>query len=59
MSINDDNTNNAFDARTMIAIVMMVVVITAGMAIQNFFFPRENLPVQAPAATTQSSHRRQ
>lgn len=55
MSINDDNTNNAFDARTMIAIVMMVVVITAGMAIQNFFFPRENLPVQAPAPTTQSA----
>lgn len=53
MSINDDNTNNAFDAKTMIAIVMMVVVITAGMAIQNYFFPRENLPPQAPVATTQ------
>jgi YidC/Oxa1 family membrane protein insertase len=53
MSINDDNTNNAFDARTMIAIVMMVVVITAGMAIQNFFFPRENLPPQAPVSATQ------
>lgn len=55
MSINDDNTNNAFDAKTMIAIVMMVVVITAGMAIQNYFFPRETLPPQAPAATTQTA----
>ena len=55
MSINDDNTNNAFDAKTMIAIVMMVVVITAGMAIQNYFFPRETLPPQAPAATTQAA----
>lgn len=55
MSINDDNTNSAFDAKTVIAIVMMVVVITAGMAIQNFLFPRENLPPQAPAAATQAA----
>lgn len=51
MSINDDDNNKAFDARTMIAIVLMVVVITVGMAVQNYFFPRQPLPVE-PAATT-------
>jgi len=58
MSINDDDTNKAFDARTMIAIVLMVVVITVGMAVQNYFFPKPGLPVepqaaQAPAASAQ------
>ncbi|HQO66666.1 MAG TPA: hypothetical protein PLI66_07995, partial [Spirochaetales bacterium] len=51
MSINDDDNNKAFDARTMIAIVLMVVVITVGMAVQNYFFPRQPLPVE-PVATT-------
>ena len=51
MSINDDDNNKAFDARTMIAIVLMVVVITVGMAVQNYFFPRQPLPVE-PATTT-------
>ncbi len=55
MSINEDDNNKAFDARTMIAIVLMVVVITVGMAVQNHFFPKQPLPVepvatQAPAA---------
>lgn len=52
MSINDDDNNKAFDARTMIAIVLMVVVITAGMAVQNYFFPRQPLPVEPPATTS-------
>ncbi|OHD14828.1 MAG: hypothetical protein A2Z96_07875 [Spirochaetes bacterium GWB1_48_6] len=56
MSINNDDNNKAFDAKTMIAIVLMVVVITVGMAVQNYFFPKPGLPVesqstQAPAAT--------
>ncbi|MDX9899757.1 MAG: membrane protein insertase YidC [Spirochaetia bacterium] len=50
MSINEDDNNKAFDAKTMIAIVLMVVVITVGMAVQNFFFPKTPLPV-APQAT--------
>jgi len=60
MSINEDDNNKAFDARTMIAIVLMVVVITVGMAVQNHFFPKQQLPVepaatQAPAAPAASS----
>ncbi|PKL25838.1 MAG: membrane protein insertase YidC [Spirochaetae bacterium HGW-Spirochaetae-3] len=51
MSINEDDNNKAFDAKTMIAIVLMVVVITVGMAVQNHFFPKQPLPV-APQATT-------
>ncbi|MFH0824148.1 MAG: hypothetical protein V2B18_15460, partial [Pseudomonadota bacterium] len=47
MSINNDDSNKAFDAKTMIAIVLMVVVITAGMAIQNYFFPKPGLPAEA------------
>ncbi|MGD9941388.1 MAG: membrane protein insertase YidC [Clostridia bacterium] len=53
MSIFDDNENKAFDARTMIAIVLMVLVITAGMTVQNKFFPRDPLPTAEPARTTQ------
>jgi len=53
MSINDDDNNKAFDAKTMIAIVLMVVVITAGMAIQNYFFPKQGLPAE-PAQATQA-----
>jgi len=48
MSINNDDSNKAFDAKTMIAIVLMVVVITAGMAIQNYFWPKPGLPVETP-----------
>ena len=47
MSMYNDDSNKPFDARTMIAIVMMVVVITVGMAAQNYFFPK---PVPAPQA---------
>ncbi|HUW33671.1 MAG TPA: membrane protein insertase YidC [Planctomycetota bacterium] len=47
MSINNDDSNKAFDAKTMIAIVLMVVVITAGMAIQNYFWPKPGLPIEA------------
>ncbi len=50
MSINEDDSNKAFDAKTMIAIVLMVVVITVGMAVQNYFFPRQPLPAE-PQAT--------
>ena len=53
MSIFDDNENKAFDARTMIAIVLMVLVITAGMTVQNKFFPRDPLPTAEPARTAQ------
>lgn len=58
MSINDDDRNKAFDARTMIAIVLMVVVITVGMAVQSYFFPKQSMPVepkssQTPAPVTQ------
>jgi len=58
MSINEDDSHKAFDAKTMIAIVLMVVVITVGMAVQNYFFPRQPLPVepqqtQAPVAVPQ------
>ena len=53
MSIFDNNENKAFDARTMIAIVLMVLVITAGMTVQNKFFPRDPLPTEEPGRTTQ------
>ncbi len=50
MSMNNDDSNKPFDARTMIAIVMMVVVITVGMAAQNYFFPKPApVPQAAPA----------
>jgi YidC/Oxa1 family membrane protein insertase len=56
MSMNNDDSNKPFDARTMIAIVLMVIVITVGMAAQNYFFPK---PVQtaqpAPAQAAPSA----
>lgn len=50
MSIINDDSGKPFDGKTMIAIVMMVVVITVGMALQNYFFPK---PV--PAAQQQAT----
>jgi len=47
MSILDRN-EGGFDARTLIAIVLMVVIITIGMSVQNVLFPREALPEAPP-----------
>jgi YidC/Oxa1 family membrane protein insertase len=55
MSINNDDSGKAFDARTMIAIVLMVVVITIGMALQNFFFPRAVPQAEPQASQTSTS----
>ncbi len=55
MSINNDDSGKAFDAKTMIAIVLMVVVITIGMALQNFFFPRAVPQAEPQVAQTSTS----
>jgi len=55
MSINEDDSNKAFDGKTLLAIVLMVVVLTAGMAIQNHFFPRQPQPVVEKEKSAQTS----
>lgn len=52
MSINEDETNKTFDGKTLLAIVLMVVVLTAGMAIQNLFFPRQTQNAEASKAVS-------
>jgi len=49
MSINEPN-EGAFDKRTLIAIVLMVVTVTVGMTVQSIFFPKQPLPVEPPAS---------
>lgn len=56
MSINEPN-EGAFDKRTLVAIVLMVIVVTVGMSVQNILFPKKPLPLEAPsvpAATVQT-----
>ncbi|MCX7025243.1 MAG: membrane protein insertase YidC [Spirochaetes bacterium] len=62
MSDNPYQKPNAFDGKTMLAVVLSVAVIAASFAIQTYFFPpkREPLPAepttqQAPAETPGTS----
>ncbi|HOX92843.1 MAG TPA: hypothetical protein PLC54_07955, partial [Spirochaetales bacterium] len=51
MSIYEPN-EKAFDKRTLLAVVLMVVVVTVGMSVQSILFPKKPLAVQTeqPAA---------
>jgi YidC/Oxa1 family membrane protein insertase len=52
MSILDNDNNQVGDKRTLMAIVLSVVVISAGFMLQAVFFPPQ--PQQAPAAQSQT-----
>lgn len=57
MSNFNDQNDKSFDKKTMLAIVLMVVVVTVGVSIQNILFPQQPLPVEPTTAVapTQST----
>ncbi len=52
MSNFNDQNESGFDKKTMLAIVLMVIVVTVGVSVQNILFPRQPLPAEAPATSS-------
>ncbi len=57
MSNNFDPTehNKTFDKKTILAFVLIGVVVTVFMTLQYVFFPAKPLPIESPAAVSQTS----